>query len=337
MKRQESGDLLDCYSSLAHEETVLFNRKEAWNNEDALDEKYLEYLMPASKPYFSRLRPLFSFQVKSLSSLNNFSHVLFRDGIVFLLRFFQRFSKPEGLRCRVLIHQDFEQLVPVAWKSHIYYYKTIKTLNKENAVKKVILNLSLDSYPDQEVLRIEMDQLKRSYPNKTNFLILSSFNILRGEDFINYCRHSALSSLLMAQRELGGDLCELLTLEEFWSMDFSEVELYRGKGERVFMMDSFLEHHILAKGGSVHGIEAGDKERESFDLSPHHGMSVEKKGSLGKGSAREFLFEKLSFPDSDLFQSEPADVRGLDDYFKVFYYSQDILKVARQINHLLVS
>ena len=72
------------YGQMANEETNLFNRRANWNVEDALDEKYLEFLAPHSRSYFSRMRPLFSFEIKNLNGLNSFSHVLFRDGLVFL-------------------------------------------------------------------------------------------------------------------------------------------------------------------------------------------------------------------------------------------------------------
>src|SRR5690606_8121446 len=80
----KASELIDCSSSLAKEETALFNHRRNWNPPDSIDDKYLQLITPYDLPYHNPLRPLFSFQIKSLDSLNAFSHILLQDGVYFL-------------------------------------------------------------------------------------------------------------------------------------------------------------------------------------------------------------------------------------------------------------
>ena len=328
--------LLDCYSKLAHEETLLFNRRESWNSEDAVDEKYIEYLMPTSTPYFSRLRPLFSFEVKSLSSLNNFSHILFRDGALFLLRFFIRFKSPGDLRCKILIHEDFCDFVPEQWKEHIYFYKLTPLGKVQKMVTEAIVHLVPDTYRSVDELALEVRELKANCRNIKKFKLLVTHNTLRGEDYLDYCRFSEFNAVDVIKSELGSEDFELLKLESFWSKDLSQSLFYSCKGTRLLNSDSFFEHHALACGAQVHGLKTSSKEVEIIDLSPHHAMSIKKDVSTKKSLVSEFLFNQIGFPDGELFTGEPADVRGLEDYFKVFYYSKDLLELASHLNFKLV-
>jgi hypothetical protein len=328
---------LNCFGPLSHEETILFNRKEAWNKEDALDEKYIEYLMPTSTRYFSRLRPLFSFEVKTLSSLNNFSHVLFRDGILFLLRFFIRFKEPVGLRCKILIHEDLAAIVPKNWKEHVFFYRLSSRSEEKSPVTEVIVDISPDTYEGLDTLALEMSKLRTTYGNNVNFKVLASFNTLRGEDYLDYCRNHSFEALGLVKEELGGQFRGILSLQEFWSKSFSQVELYHCNGSRVFNMDSFFTHHCLSNGGSVLGVKEKGINAQQVDLSPHHSMTITDQAAAPNEAVSRFLYEELNYPLADLFCHEPTDVRGVEDYFKVFYYSKDLLKLSRYINSFLLN
>lgn len=325
---------LDCYSAMAHEETILFYRKDSWNTEDALDDKYLEFQMPSSETYFSRLRPLFSFQIKSLVSLNNFSHVLLRDGVLFLLRFFQRFPKPRGLRCRLLVNHRLEQLVPAEWKENILFYRISSETSRSDDFSRQVIHLPLDAIWDEDDFSKEIENLKKQCPGNTRFELLCTQNTLRGEDYLNYCRKDSLAFLLKAQKILGQDSCNLLSLSSFWSGDFNQTRFYKCRSSQIFVSDCFLAHHVLSKGGDVIGIEKRSERNEFIPLSPFHGMEVLTSAS-NEESVRKILFEEMQFPDGALFDHEPSEMRGLEDFFKVFYYSSDLLKVSRQLNRIL--
>ncbi|MAF78464.1 MAG: hypothetical protein CME60_09895 [Halobacteriovoraceae bacterium] len=320
---------IPCFGHNANEETAGFNKRNSWNREDTLDEKYLEFLAPHSRKYFSRLRPIFSFEIKSLTSLNAFSHVLLRDGVLHLLKFFQRFPSPKGLISKIIIDEEFEPLVPDSWKERIFYFKIRG--KKEGPLKEnLFLFLTVSKYQHTDDSIIQLNEILNSV--KGNVFVTTSLNILRGEDYLDYDRSQAfrMSDSLFKGREvdfvglhqLGGLISEYRESSSF--LNFNPY--------KYWFSDSFVNHYYLNQG--ISNIEIPDKknnESMNIDLGPYHSMSIHRGGKHINAELKKLLFDDFQFPLGEFFNDQGNGDRNIDDYFKVFYTQNKFEKMAQVI------
>lgn len=323
------------YGQMANEETNLFNRRANWNVEDALDEKYLEFLAPHSRSYFSRMRPLFSFEIKNLNGLNSFSHVLFRDGLVFLLRFFIRYPTPSGLKTKVMIQKDMAFVVPQAWRDHCYLYDTVllSDINKNDDELKnetnLVVVLNLHENQEQECLK---SLVAPEVEKRQNIYLLPYFNQMRGEDYLNYDRAENLMSL----KELFSEKVTVINASDLSQLDGKDSVFINANPQQVFQSDSNVVHSFLRSGWKSPLIPRAKDSDFVVPLSPYHGMRLTQYELGTKLKDLETrLFKELNFPKGELFKSEPVVNRDLEDYFKVFYYSDDLLELAFQLGKRL--
>lgn len=319
---KKNKNFLPYYGHSANEETSIFNKRSAWNQEDTLDEKYLEFLAPHSQSYFSRLRPIFSFEVKSLTSLNAFSHILFRDGVLHLLRFFQRFPEPKGLMSKVLIHENLGSLIPKAWCEHILFYRVQaqeRFVQKEN----LFLHISFSQYQsDKESiknLRMILEQVRGK------IFVITGLNILRGEDFLNYDRSFAFEQSHQLFAGLDIEFIDFKNSSDPLSLYQERSNFLVFNPYQYWFSDSYLEHHFLSNG--IIPLQQETMSGDYVALSPHHGMVIATEGKKSS-MIKETLFEQLHYPCGELFKNEPRVDRNIEDYFKVSYTSQAFEKMS---------
>lgn len=318
---------LDLYSEIANEETNIFNRRESWNPEDCIDEKFSEYMRPHSLSYFSRLRPIFSFEIKELSSLSSFSHVLFRDGILFLLRFFQNHPEPAKLRTKILIQRELAFLVPKAWEENILLYQTVlkPSLEKsEKSLKELFLTVTFGEKKLEEKAVQEICQKINEQSSIERITVIPFYNILRGEDFLSYDRASLFSQMDIIKTELSRFEIAFLDYSQRGTLNYGEGYFYQVNPGKVYFADSLLDHEFLG-GGAKPLIKKESKQMVS--LSPYHGMEI---STFHLDKEQQEKKERLeSFPRK--FDSEPILNREKEDFFDIFYYSKNILKLAYEL------
>ncbi len=330
-KNESKNRLLPCYGHNANEETAIFNKRPSWNIEDTIDEKYLEFLAPHSRRYFSRLRPLFSFEVKSLTSLNAFSHVLLQDGVLYLMRFFQRFPTPHGLMSKILIHENLGTLIPKAWKEHILYYRVqgSEATEVSNKKKNLFLYLSFAQFHSDEEAISQLRETLKSYQGKV--FVVTNLNILRGEDYLNYDRSFAFNHAHKLFAEIDVEFIDFGNLGSALSTFKLESDFLVFNPYQYWFSDSYLEHYFYNQGisRSPEKSEKFDKGDicESIALGPHHAMVISEDFVASK-STHSFLYEQMQYPHGETFQREPVVDRNIEDYFKVKYSSQALEKLA---------
>jgi hypothetical protein len=333
IKKNKDWSELDFFGDKANEETNLFNRKVSWNEEDPLDEKYIEFLAPHSRRYFSRLRPLFSFEIKNLRSLNGFSHILLRDGILFLLRFFQRFPEPTGFHSLLFIQEDMAFIVPEAWSSKVNLYKTVMYERKITShPENLVLILNLHELQSPEILH---KLIKDNSNGVKSLAILPFFNQMRGEDYLNYNRAENLNVL----NELFSNNVDLINQADIGAFSESEYFFINGNPQMIYYSDSSLTHNFLRSGWTSPIYDTIPKGTDDVvSLSPYHGMSMSKYiVPSWQKPLRKRLFDDLNFPRGEFFTNEPALNRDVEDYFKIFYYSKDLLQLSYELGRELYS
>lgn len=329
-----SKDLsLDLFSDISIEETNLFNRRDLWNPEDATDEKYREYLAPQSLSYFSRLRPMFSFEVKNLDKLSAFNHVLFRDGTLFLLRFFSQFPVPGKLRSKILIHKDCSFIVPEAWREHIICYETVQAHKvSKKSFHQLVWPLTLG----------ELDFLEEDYEgafeiigkqgNIKNVYVIPQYNMPRGEDYLDYDRSKIFHQMKALERGLKGLDVIFIDISKRGGIDFNECLYLPFNPGKIYFSDSSFDHEFLGSGACSLTHTESD---EYISLSPYHGMRLQSYESAvsekRNQEKKRILFDQLGFPLSSSFQNEPVVKRDTEDFYEIFYYSKSLLKLCRDL------
>lgn len=320
---------LDLYSDQANEETNIFNRRETWNPQDYLEEKYLEFMTPHAFGYFSRLRPMFSFEVKSLSSINNFSHVLFRDGILFLLRFFKTYPKPNKLKTKVLISKDLAFIVPEAWKKNVLLYNTVVEPTKSSVVRdELVLSVS---FGETSFCKESFETLSKLVKTKSEIkkvTILPFYNVIRGEDHLSYDRAYLFQQMEVIRRALAPLEIEFIEYSQRGHLSYEKVFYHCFHPGKVYFNDSRLDHEFYGGGALPIGTVL-----ESYDvpLSPYHGMKILPFALDQKQLKLKTILNSLS----DMSFSEPIPNRDKEDFFEIFYYSKSLLKLADELGREL--
>lgn len=333
----DSIEFLDLYSEKANEETSLFNRKQSWNPEDTLDDKYLELLEPHSGRYFSRLRPMFSFEVKNLESLNLFSHVLFKDGVFPLLKFFHRFPVPGKLRAKILISYSLRALIPDEWRQHVHYYQ-MKFLTRESPGKSALLVLNAMNYfIDEESLKRELSLIKKSLGSYEEYYILPLYNIGRGEDYLHRDRSYVFNLFSLIREELPN----IRSLAPSSALDrVNESWNYHLFNPYKYYIDdcSFLHEVTRRRARPILTREEAPDGGQFYQLSPEHGMNIYMDlGSLTHKELeiKKYIYEELKFPKGKIFHGEPNELRGEDDFFKSFYSTDNFRKFSQKVSRRL--
>ncbi len=315
----------------ANEETNIFNRKSMWSEVDQLDEKYSEFLRPHSTPYFSRLRPLFSFEIKSLDSLNQFSHVLLRDGVLFLLKFFERFPEPKHLITKVLVHKDLGWVVPKAWQEQVFLYERVSdhdrsVIQNERKPKKNLLIVDLH---DLESIEGTIEE-KIELINGPEVEVLSFFNMMRGKDIDRYDRgktlsfHEWLKNRFSSAKNISWS--ELSGSENYQFINCNE--------DGLFYRDSYVSHFLLQRGAKDL-LEKKTLSGQMVSLSPYHSVIIADLTLNDQELVKhKLLYETYNYPCGELFQGEPQIDRGIEDYFKLNYYSTRFFKFCLYLNSL---
>ena len=333
----ESLELLDLYSEKANEETSTFNRKQSWNPEDTLDEKYLELLQPHSSRYFSRLRPMFSFEVKTLESLNLFSHVLFKDGVFPLLKFFHRFPTPGRLRTKVLVSINLCALVPDEWQEHVYYYE-LSFLKRKNEGKKALLVLNAMSFfVDEKSLENDLSRIKKNLDAYEEYFVLPLYNVGRGEDYLHRDRSyvfdlfSILKEGLPSLKSIALSAA-LAQIDENWNYHLFNPYRY-------YVEDCSLSHEMIRRRARpiLNGEELSNTGQR-YQLSPEHGMNIYAKPLKLRQTeleVKKYIYETIEFPKGRIFSGEPNEARGEDDFFKSFYSTANFRKFSQNVGRRL--
>ena len=99
---------------LAHQ---LFENRSI-DNEDS--SHYISQLSPYMLPYHSKIPSTWSFLYKSLTEFSAIDELIFRDGIISLLKFFRNHPEPLNVSTKFYISKSLLPFVPKKWQPNIF-------------------------------------------------------------------------------------------------------------------------------------------------------------------------------------------------------------------------
>ncbi|WP_372656122.1 hypothetical protein [Halobacteriovorax sp.] len=109
------------------DEIYLLNTIDRWRNLQDSQEDYEDIHTLNAQDYISSLNPIFLTAFKNLESLNNFSFIQSRDGILDLIHFFNLYREPRHTLTKILINSKFSHIIPNKWLSNIIFYEDRRT------------------------------------------------------------------------------------------------------------------------------------------------------------------------------------------------------------------
>lgn len=141
------------------DEIYLLNTVDRWRNLLDNQEDYEDIHTANAQDYISGLNPIFLTAFKNLESLNNFSFIQSRDGIMDLFHFFNLYREPNNTLTKILIKSSFSHIVPNSWLPNIIFYED--SIDSEISSKTdtfVYVSGYRNSFIDEEALRKVADK-----------------------------------------------------------------------------------------------------------------------------------------------------------------------------------
>ena len=303
---------LDLLQKKAKEETALFHRQSLWLEEDLYISKFKHFLSPHSNNFYSELRGIFSFEIQKLESLNYFEFISFRDGILPLMCFFQRYPTPDLFKKRIFIHSKMGAIVPEAWKGQISFYDFNYKVQKDNSKLVLSLFAQEDQFEKSQLLEL----FKTTFSKYEEFQVLISEPVLRGED-LPEGRSTFFQKIVFELGKLNKKIT-FVNLNELLGKNLSEWDFYDFNPRHFWYSWSYIEQVISMKGAqlvkySVESLPDGIEQSPSLVLS----LDPEKTGT------------------SLYFKLEGGLDRSGQSYDEVKLFSDDLFYLAKKIGKTL--
>jgi hypothetical protein len=329
----KNKELVDYESSLAKEETSLFNHRRNWNALDSIDEKYLQLIFPYDIQYHNPLRAIFSFQIKRLETLNAFSHILFQDGLYFLLNFFFHHPNPGKLRTNLIVHKNLLPLVPEAWRERVFSYQIelsrlappmrpeADTLYLTGRVHPLHLNAK-----DLESELLPVIQLLKNKPQLKVKMMLA-FLHPRGEDYIDFEQGESFEFGRVIERLIGNFDIQFISWNQLQRSQVAGQYFLDINPRQFLYSDGYLSHLFLSQGG-LPVTPNPEGQGQFVQLSPYHGMCVSPYQSNSLASSIEMRIREAK---QSFLKNELAVNRDLQDYYKINLSSSAFERFSHQI------
>lgn len=244
-------------------------------------------LTPSCQHYISNLNPINLFELRRpKKDLAPFEFAMVRDGLFSLFNFFMEHEKPNDIKTRLLIHENFLSFVPTAWQeqvqSYSFYYNDIKPFslsqNEERfLIVKGILNDVVSPYGKFSLT----EQITKLKEKNLQY---------KGAFFMPASKHSLFSNSTLEQVQLEQLLVEtweaikgitndvkIVSSEGVKrQVDFSQVDFLDLNPTGMMYMDDYTDLYLISRGAkpAFTGQRPHSKNDTRLEITPYHGITV---------------------------------------------------------------
>ncbi|MCC6278523.1 MAG: hypothetical protein IT289_11470 [Oligoflexia bacterium] len=231
---------------------------------------FFDRLWPAVDNYVAPLHPIFLLDLPHFATSLTRNVWLIRDGLVPLIWFFISNPEPGNFKAQILIHSQFEEYVPEAWRAQAALFdflpeeseKILETSAKDRD-ELLLLGQIMPSVCSLEHLEKDLDMILRKVGGKRGLrkMRLNAFLPARYEDsehsegpafynkfMITLCRYLGADINILEHKQL----LEASHFRTSWVHEFNEKHLY---------VDSHSMRIALSRGGSILILEEKNKQR----------------------------------------------------------------------------
>lgn len=282
---QTETKLIDILNQLIYEdpfyksEIPFIQNKDNWYQYTRREFHYSEFLDSFTGSYFSPLNPVLLFQLNKGCPWEKLSVISAMDGLLSLLRFFNKYPTPPKNFPLLLIHKDLAPIVPEEWIGCTGTYRLVvtKRLMKKEIENVLVFNLA---EPEQSSISYIERQLRTISKNLDSVNVYTStkhdFNFLihqkyQEEKFLYYF------SILQLYKELFKDKRKESDTNHIIHGVSSNSVYLNVNPHKFYFSDSYIDHELLSSGiAPINMDEFIAKDSKAIiELSPYHGMEVE--------------------------------------------------------------
>jgi hypothetical protein len=286
------------------ETTQLFYQQIFWQKESALISKTLSLLQPDGNPYYCKLHPLFSFTFEDRYLLHSFNHVLLRDGVYPLLRFFSLYPIPQKADPKLIIDKDFFNLIPIEWHQKCLLYKRTRTPDLAITNKRSIaicFNV-LPNIVDDDSYLTTLNNLLPLAENKIDqiYLYLTS-SIPWGEGEKNNVHKEHFQVLQNIIGRFKNINISIVNFNELLLLNLKGMAYLIINPYKLYFSDSYL-HHQLAQMGGVDLMAPEMTTPENFYASSiNYGFELE---SIKNSTFDSKITDEIKYCITSLFENK---------------------------------
>ncbi|MBC7427778.1 MAG: hypothetical protein H7336_04140 [Bacteriovorax sp.] len=299
--------------------------------------RFLEYLSPDSKRYYSVLNPIFSMELEYSpdNRIEQVNVVFLRDGVMPLLKFFILNPAPFDPGPLLIIDQNLSALVPESWRNKVLlrvgYHKTSETSESSEfsgESKKLFFISPIELSTPMDLIETELAFISDHIQEGDELLFYFSSASLRGREHSVDDKVWGYKILEKIMTKFRANPIRILDWKEYVSLDLSDVKYYFINPLQYFFTDSFLFHDAAQRGAKPLMIEAVSTLGNSFmyEVSHYHGFVIhqnfESYQSYGVENLAGLIFE-LSMSDKDK-KISPRTLNLASEEFKD--WAQDVAR-----------
>lgn len=225
-------------------------------------------LYPLCNNYYHELNPAFLFQLNRPEFLEYSPLITVRDGsasfATFILRNFQLLPK---IKTHFAIHEDLAPLVPANLKDQFSCWRISKKNQEISKAKKVLIFgiLSQQALPSPEVLVKKLSALKDMSPTCEIEVHLPFRKAPLGNQWKE--SQAAYEIISMIKDMLPGRKLNFIMMRDIMERhQWRDIYCLNVISDKLLLTDSFLDHFISQRGGSVSTWSQHNQKNTVFDL-----------------------------------------------------------------------
>ena len=268
-----------------------------------LNGEILHSLWPISEPYESLITTIYSPLIPQLDYLNSEKYWVFRDGLIPLLWFFNKFKAPKNLKTTIFIYKSHIPYVPAPWQKYIGSYELYTSKTHKKRTHLGFLGILSDSYMsdinNESIIKKFSKNFNNQSPSKLKkFCFLPCKPGAIRHDIAPFIiQHSLLLGKYFGNNIQSLSYNQILGLENYKNCYFIDLN------NHLLSSDNGILHYSLSKGGVLWQGRLSDsrlqKDEKLFPLSEHHGFILNQRPKFTK---------KVFHPKDTLSLDEVAEV-----------------------------
>ncbi len=231
---------------------------------------------PFMEPYYSPLKPVFSFELSRSQRLQQNRVWMFRDGAIPLCWFFESVSIGEVEPRSILIHESLGDLVPSSWRECVKLYELFSehTFNCEKIPKRLFLlgpvNPAVTSLEDLSIL---LSKIKSALGGRQVEEIMLYAPVRHTESISSEEESFECQFYHRLFTEFGAKM-SFVHWQNLEYGDFVDTAVVDLNGGWIYK-DNAVMHMLLSRGaGLLSSRQRKDGGGERVPLSKHHGIQV---------------------------------------------------------------
>ncbi|PIK14026.1 hypothetical protein [Halobacteriovorax sp. JY17] len=241
------------------DEIYLLNTIDRWRNLIDNQEDYEDIHTANAQDYMSSLNPIFLSAFKNLESLNNFSFIQSRDGIMDLIHFFNLYREPHNTLTKILIRRSFSHIVPNSWLPNIIFYTDTVTTKIDRNIDTFVY---VSAFRNSSINEENLQKIANDYNIKRLFICGEA--LPKKSDIF----HSEVSTC----ERIFNLKSKYLSYKDIFSFSEKNSIVYEDQYSNIMFSKSFLSRILIING--ILPINYEYQQVDVFKDSPHSGIKI---------------------------------------------------------------